>query len=150
MNSVTSPRASVLYRGKFLAVLTIFLPISSLRQQGSPPSWVAPTFWEDRRSVVSSGTPPGSPNSLHRRFDMKTYLVGAFGLLMLVSLCIGQPGNVPAGDANDDLDKKLESVRKQIEEFHKKELALREEFLKQEKARIEELRKQEQPLLERR
>jgi len=81
---------------------------------------------------------------------MKTYLAGAFGLLMLVSLCIGQPGNVPAGDANDDLDKKLESVRKQIEEFQKKEQALREEFLRQEKTRIEELRKQEQPLLERR
>jgi hypothetical protein len=81
---------------------------------------------------------------------MKTYLVGALGLLMLVSLCVAQPGNVPAGGADDNLDKKLESVRKQIEEFHKKEQALREEFLKQEKVRLEEHRKQEQPLLERR
>jgi hypothetical protein len=124
-------------------------PARLCRDRPRPPSWDAPTFWEGRRSVVSSGS-PRKFKLVSSEVYMKTYLVGAFGLLMLVSLCVGQSGNVPAGGANDDLDKKLESVRKQIEEFHKKEQALREEFLEQEKARIEEHRKQEQPLLERR
>ena len=69
---------------------------------------------------------------------MKTYLIGAFGLITLAGLCSGQP----AGSGSYGPNKQLDAVRKQIEEFQKKEQALREELRKQE----QELDRQKQEL----